>query len=436
MLATIGSVASLLVGLAFLITGHGLQLTLIPLRATAEGWTAFDIGMIGSAYFVGFVAGCVVAPALILRAGHIRAFAALVSLCSAVTLLQAIFVAVAPWILFRMLVGAALAGLYMINESWLNDRATNENRGTIMGVYIAVNFGAITVGQLMVGLDSPASFTLFAVSSVAISLAAIPVALTKSAQPAPLAVARLRPREVYAASPVGLVGVTVVGLANGAFWALVAVYAVGEGLDAREVAIFTGLATIAGAAAQWPIGRISDRLDRRIVLSILLVLAAGVGLALAFLPIAGGLWIPLAVAFGLVTFPTYSVAAAHAYDYAPSGGHVATAAGLLLANGFGAIIGPILAAALMEATSNPMLFLFTAVWQLGLAAFALARIRTRAGLPTAEKTDFDLAATAAVGTVISPEPLDPADDLVLVPGGVTPEAMPPEEPATPPAASP
>ena len=108
----------------------------------------------------------------------------------------------------------------------------------------------------------------------------------------------------------------------------------------------------------------------------------------------------------------------------------------LLANGFGAIIGPILAATLMEATSNPMLFLFTALWQLGLAAFALARIRTRAAMPTAEKTDFDFAATAAVGTVISPEPLDPADDLVLVPGGVTPEAMPPEAPAPPPAASP
>ncbi|MCB1501173.1 MAG: MFS transporter [Bauldia sp.] len=436
MLATIGSVASLLVGLAFLIAGHGLQLTLIPLRATAEGWTPFEIGVIGSAYYVGFVAGCLVAPHVILRAGHIRAFAALVSLCSAVTLLQAIFVAVAPWILFRMLVGATLAGLYMINESWLNDRAANENRGTIMGVYIAVNFAAITVGQLMVGLGSPTSFTLFAVASVAISLAAIPVALTTSAQPAPLAVARLRPKELYAASPVGLVGVTVVGIANGAFWALAAVYAVGEGLDDHQVAIFTGLATVSGAVAQWPIGRISDRIDRRIVLATLLALAACVGLALAFLPIAGGLWIPLAVAFGLVTFPTYSVAAAHAYDFAPAGGHVATAAGLLLANGFGAIIGPILAAALMEATTTAMLFVFTAFAQCGLALFAIARMRTRATLPATEKVDFDLAATAPMGTVIPPEPLDPAHDLVLMPGGATPEAMPPEEPPGPPAASP
>ncbi len=415
MLAAIGGIASLLVGVAFLISGHGLQLTLIPLRATAEGWTPVEIGIIGSAYYVGFVAGCVAAPYVILRAGHIRAFAALVSLCAAVTILQALVVAVIPWMLFRLLVGAALAGLYMIIESWLNDRATNENRGAIMSVYIGVNFAAITIGQLMVTFDAPTSFTLFAVASVMVSLATIPVVLTKSAQPAPIAAARIRPRELYAASPVGMVGVTVVGVANGAFWSLAAVYAIGEGLDSRQVAIFTGLATIGGALAQWPAGRISDRVDRRIVLIVLLTLAAAVGLALAFLPIADGLWIPLAVLFGVTTLPTYAVAAAHAYDHTPPGGYVATAAGLMLANGVGAIVGPLLAAWLMEATSTAMLFLFIAFAQSGLVLFAIARMKTRAAPATADKTDFDLAATAPVGAVISPEPLDPADDLVLVP---------------------
>jgi len=415
MLAAIGAIASLLVGIAFLLSGHGLQITLIPLRAAAEGWTPFEIGIIGSAYYVGFVLGCVAAPYVILRAGHIRAFAALVSLCAAVSLLQAMVVAVAPWILFRILFGATFAGLYMIIESWLNDRATNENRGTIMSVYIGVNFAAITVGQLMVTLDTPTSFTLFALASIMISLSTIPVVLTKSAQPAPIAVARIRPRALYEASPVGIVGVTVVGIANGAFWSLLAVYAIGEGLESSQVAIFTGLATIGGALAQWPAGRISDSVDRRIVLIVLLVLAASVGLALAFLPIADGLWIPLAVLFGVTTLPTYAVAAAHAYDHAPPGGFVATAAGLLLANGVGAIIGPLLAAGLMQATSTAMLFLFIAFAQCGLALFAIARMKTRASPPSEAKTDFDLAATAPVGAVIPPEPLDPADDLVLVP---------------------
>lgn len=415
MIATIASIASLLVGIAFLLSGHGLQITLIPLRAAAEGWTPFEIGIIGSAYYVGFVAGCVAAPYVILRAGHIRAFAALVSLCAAVSLMQAVVVAVAPWILFRVLFGATFAGLYMIIESWLNDRATNENRGTIMSVYIGVNFAAITVGQFMVTLDTPTSFTLFALASIMVSLSTIPVVLTKSAQPAPIAVARIRPRALYEASPVGIVGVTVVGVANGAFWSLLAVYAIGEGLDSRQVAVFTGLATIGGALAQWPAGRISDRVDRRIVLIVLLVLAAMVGVALAFLPIADGLWIPLAVLFGVTTLPTYAVAAAHAYDHAPPGGFVATAAGLLLANGVGAIVGPLLAAGLMEATSTAMLFLFIALAQSGLALFAIARMKTRAAPAGGAKTDFDLAATAPVGAVIPPAPLDPTDDLVLVP---------------------
>lgn len=423
MIATIASIASLLVGVAFLISGHGLQLTLIPLRAAAEGWTPVEIGIIGSAYYVGFVAGCVVSPYAILRAGHIRGFAALVSLCAAVSILQAVVVSVVPWILFRLMVGATLAGLYMIIESWLNDRATNQNRGTIMSVYIGVNFAAITMGQFMVTFDAPTSFTLFAFASVMVSLSAVPVALTKSAQPAPIAVARIRPRELYAASPVGIVGVTVVGVANGAFWSLAAVYALGEGLNSGQVAVFTGLATIGGALAQWPAGWISDRIDRRGVLIVLLTLAATVGLALAFLPIADGLWIPLAVLFGMTTLPTYSIAAAHAYDHTPSGGYVATAAGLMLANGTGAIIGPILAAGLMERTSTAMLFLFTAFAQCGLALFALARMKTRAAPADEEKTGFDLAATAPVGAVISPEPLDPADDLVLVPDAVAP---PPE----------
>ncbi|HET7714539.1 MAG TPA: MFS transporter, partial [Bauldia sp.] len=140
------------------------------------------------------------------------------------------------------------------------------------------------------------------------------------------------------------------------------------------------------------------------------------------LPIADGLWIPLAVLFGVTTLPTYAVAAAHAYDHAPPGGYVATAAGLLLANGVGAIVGPILAAALMERTSTAMLFLFTAFAQSGLALFAIARMKSRAAPTVPEKTEFDLAATAPVGAVIPPEPLDPADGFVIVPDGARPAA--------------
>lgn len=416
MRSTLAPISALLLGVLFLISGHGLQITLVPLRATAEGWSPFAIGAIGSAYYVGFVFGCLAGPFVILRAGHIRAFAAMVALTSATTLCQALFVAIAPWLGFRFVIGACLAAIYLIIESWLNDRATNANRGLLMATYILVNFVALTAGQFLMTLAPPTDFTLFAVAAIVMSLATIPVVLSNSAQPAPITIVRFRPAALYRASPVGIVGVSVIGLANGAFWALAAVYAVGEGLTAQQAAIFTGLATVGGAIGQWPAGLISDRVDRRIVLVCLLTAAAVVGFVLTFLPIGGYIWMPLAVLFGICTLPTYSVAAAHAYDHAERGSYVETSAGILLANGAGSIAGPLLAAGLMEVTTTSALFLFTGASQGLLALFVISRLRVRPSPKDADKTSFDLAATAPVGGVISPASPDPADPNVVVPG--------------------
>jgi MFS family permease len=422
MKSTLAPVASLLLGVGFLISGHGLQLTLIPLRAAADGWTEFQIGAVGSAYYIGFVAGCFGAPYVILRAGHIRAFTAMVSLTAATMAAHPLWVAFLPWFVFRLIIGASLAGLYMIIESWLNDRATNATRGLIMSAYIVVNFVAITLGQLTVTLYPPTEFSLFAIATMAMAIAAIPVAMTRSAQPAPITLVRFRPAALYRSSPVGVVGVTLIGVANGSFWSLGAVSAVGAGLTAAEAAIFMSIATTGGALTQWPVGRLSDRVDRRIVLMALLAVAALVGLALAFLPLShGGLYF-LALLFGMATLPTYSIAAAHAYDHAQPGSYVETAAGILLTNASGAIVGPLLAATLMEQAGTSALFLFTAIAQASLAAFAFTRLGKRAAPATADKTEFDLAATAPVGGVMSPEPLDPNDPNVATPPGADADA--------------
>ena len=415
MKSTLAPVASLLLGVGFLISGHGLQLTLIPLRAAADGWTEFQIGAVGSAYYIGFVAGCFGAPFVILRAGHIRAFTAMVSLTAATMAAHPLWVAFLPWFVFRLIIGASLAGLYMIIESWLNDRATNATRGLIMSAYIVVNFVAITIGQLTVTLYPPTEFSLFAIATMAIAIAAIPVALTRSAQPAPITLVRFRPAALYRSSPVGVVGVTLIGVANGSFWSLAAVSAVGAGLTPAEAAIFMSIATTGGALTQWPVGRLSDRVDRRIVLMSLLAVAALVGLALAFLPLShGGLYF-LALLFGMATLPTYSIAAAHAYDHAAPGTYVETAAGILLTNASGAIVGPLLAATLMEQAGTSTLFLFTAIAQASLAVFAFTRLAKRAAPATADKTEFDLAATAPLGGAMSPGPLDPNDPNVATP---------------------
>lgn len=403
MRTTFGPILALLLGVFLLIAGHGIQLTLIPLRAAVDAWTPFAIGVVGSAYFVGFVLGCLAAPHAIQRSGHIRAFAAFVALAAAITLAQFLWVAVVPWVVFRFGMGICLAGLYLVIESWLNDQATNATRGHIMSAYVVVSFTAITAGQFAVSLASPTEVLLFAAATILIVLATIPVVLTKAAQPAPLTLVRFRPKALYRSSPVGIVGVTMIGMTSGAFWSLAVVYALGVGMNTREAAVFTGLATVGGALAQWPVGRLSDFVDRRLVLIGLLLGAVLIGLLLALLPVAGGVRLLLGFLFGAMTLPTYAVAAAHAYDHAARENYVETAAGVLLATGIGSIAGPFVAAALIEGTRPEALFLFTAAAQGALALFVLARLWMRESPRPDEKTGFDLAATAPTGALIPPE---------------------------------
>jgi MFS family permease len=430
MRSTLANISSLLLGLAFLIVGHGLQMTLIPLRAEAEGWTSFEIGVIGSAFYVGFVAGCIGAPYLIRRAAHIRAFTAMVSVATAAMVALPLWVAFGPWFVLRVLFGASIAGLYMVIESWLNDGATNATRGGIMAAYVMVNYASIAVGQLIVTLHTPNDFTLFAVGAIAVTLAAIPVALTGSAQPAPIAIVRFNPRELFRLSPVGVVGVTVVGLANGAFWSLGAVAAVGAGLSVQGAAIFLAIVTAAGALAQWPAGRLSDRIDRRYVLIGLLAGAAVVGLLFVALPAPQTTWLFLAVVFGCLMAPTYSITAAHAYDHAAPGTFVETAAGLFIANASGAIVGPLVASAMMGLIGPSALFLFTAAAQGALAVYVYIRVRSRPAPVAPEKADFDLAAAVPVPGGVPLEVGDPAVILPDPPPGATQDAPdgPPDVP--------
>jgi MFS family permease len=341
---------------------------------------------------------------LIRHAGHIRAFMATVSLFAACMVFLPLAVTFPVWLAVRVLIGFALSGLYMIIESWLNDRASNTTRGLTMAFYIMVNYAALAIGQWAVTLYSPLDFSLFAIATLTISLSAIPLALTRQSQPAPVALVRFRPMEVYRASPVGLVGALVVGVANGAFWSLGAVAAVSAGMTTQAAAGFMALGTAAGAVSQWPAGRLSDRIDRRIVLIGLLTGATVFGLLLAFLPPVGQLWFVLAIFFGFCIAPSYSICAAHTYDHTEPGNFVETAASLFLASATGSIAGPLLASITMERLGAPRLFLFTSVVQASLAIYALTRLRARPAPSTASKAEFDLAATAPVGGPIIPEP--------------------------------
>lgn len=398
-----------------LLAGHGALLTLVPLRAVAEAFSSIEIGFLGAAYYLGFVVGCVVAPYVILRAGHIRTFAALVALMVAATLVLPLAVDVAPWFVARILTGFCLAGLFLVIESWLNDRAANENRGLVFAAYIAVNYGGIAIGQLIVASGDPGAFDLFAITALILALATVPVVLTRSAQPAPIALVRFRPVEVYRSSPVGLVGVTLIGVATGAFWTLSALFAVESGLDSREAALFLGIAVVGGVLAQWPVGRLSDRYDRRHVLVGLLLTSAALGVAVGFLPLGRTALLVSAFPLGAALLSGYSIAVAHAFDHAEPGKFVETSASLLFANGIGSMMGPIAASAMMAASGAGGLFALTALAQAGLAAFVFYRLRSRKAVAGELKVGFTVGATSQSGAVLTPEGYEPESPDVVMP---------------------
>lgn len=404
MAQTLAPLASLFLGISFLLCGNGLQTTLVPLRAAAEGFSAVEIGLVGSSYYLGFVIGCLATPHLIGRVGHIRTFAALVSAASAVALVHPIAVDVVVWTLARAVTGFALAGLYLIVESWLNDRATNENRGFVMSAYIITNFVTITGGQMLVTTAPIGGFTLFAFAAILIGVASIPVALSRAAQPAPVAVVRFDPVKLFRMAPVGIAGSFMIGVANGAFWSLGTLYATARGLSADGAAVFMSVAVIGGAVMQWPVGRLSDSRDRRLVLAGVMIAAAAAALVFALVPLSGLPLMAMALVFGMASLTGYSVAAAHAYDRADKSSYVEMAAGVLLANGLGSVIGPISASALVQHFGASALFFFMTATQLVLVVFIALRTAVRAGATDAEKTGFDVVATAPVGGPIAPEP--------------------------------
>jgi MFS family permease len=389
MLSTIAPVGALLLGVAFLLMGNGLQSTLLPIRGEIEAFSTLSIGVMGSAYYVGFALGCLFCPHVVRAVGHIRAFTAMVAVASTVALLHVMFLEPVVWWPLRGLTGFCFAGLYLVIESWLNDRATNGTRGAIFGIYTFVNLTVITVGQFMITLYDPAAFPLFALASILVSLAAVPVALTRLPPPKPVAVVRLRLKHLYGLSPVGVAGCGIVGLANGAFWSFGPLYATGRGLDLTSLATFMGLTVLGGALAQWPFGRLSDKRDRRQVIALACGLSVLAGLLLAVL---GGLWtraiFPLTVLFGAFAFPIYAICVAHANDMMARDEFVEASSGLLLANGVGSAIGPILASAAMSLIGPSGLFYYTAVIHAAMLAFVLYRIRQRAPAAPQERGSF------------------------------------------------
>ena len=385
----LASIAALLLSVALLQAGNGLQGTLLPVRADIEQFSTFAIGLLGSTYYAGFVAGCLLGPYLVRQVGHIRVFTAMAALASAAPLVHGLLPMPLPWWLLRVLTGFCTAVLFMVIESWLNERATKQTRGSVLAVYLVINLTVVTIGQMMLTLYDPNDFVLFALASILVSVAAVPVALSAAPAPAPIQRVKIHLREVFQISPVGFVSCFAVGAANGAFWALGPRFASASGLAVAGIAIFMSVTVLAGAAGQWPIGKLSDRLDRRRVLLAVSVLVGLIGAALSLRGEATGHGLMVLTAFwGFFAFPMYGLAVAHANDYAATDQFVEVSSASLLVYASGAAVGPLAAASLMTHLHASHLYTYTAFVHFALALFVLWRMRQRAPAPVKEQVRF------------------------------------------------
>lgn len=380
MLNTLRPIASLLAGTALLLVGVGLLNTLIPLRGITAGFSATLLGGLTSAYYAGYFIGTFTMPPLVRRIGHIRAFAFCTASAACIVLLHAFGTNPLAWLALRLLTGIVLVSLYAIIESWLNAQAPVGKRGAVFATYMVVNLCALALGQQLLRLQGE-PFVLFVVVALLVCVATLPVLATHQAQPQPQAVRRLQLRLLFEVAPTAGLGALLSGLALGAFWGLLPVYARKTGFDAVATGTYMSVAILGGAALQWPLGRLSDRHDRRITLA--LAAAAAAALALAGIVLGGRRWPEMAIifAFGGMSFAVYPILVAHLVDYAPPEDLLAVSSSVLLVYGVGSALGPLVAGALMSGLGAWSLFAWFALTHGVLAVYAAWRYRTRERAP-------------------------------------------------------
>jgi MFS family permease len=426
-------VTALLLAVAVLMLGGGLQAVLLPIRAEIEGFSDLHIGLMGSAYYLGQIGGCLMTPAIVARVGHIRAFAAFSAIASVAPLLHPISADPLLWMVLRLVTGITIAGVLLVIESWLAAAADHETRGSVLGAYTLIHLAVLMAGMQMISFGSPSSFELFSVVAVLFSLAAVPIALTTAIAPVPPKRAKMRLGWIFYISPAAWLAAFLSGITNGAFWMLTPVFAKDIGYSSSGIALFLAVGVLAGAITQWPVGSLSDRMGRRSLIAVTGLVAGigGVGLALAPTDNVVLMFAFIAV-FGGANFPIYTLALAHINDLVSKRRAVEVASSLLLIFSIGAVIGPIVSAFAMDMFGPGALFVTTAVAHLAITATMTIRGQLRPRIPMRHREDFVLLPR----TTPAVYELDPrADPTAEVPEPEPPEPAP-EAASEPPARDP
>jgi MFS family permease len=379
----------LLIAAGILLGGNGLQGTLIALRGASEGFSSSTIGFMGTAYFAGFLLGCVFITRIMKAVGHVRSFSALAAIASAGTLLLVLVIDPVMWSAVRFASGFCFAGLFTIMESWLNSGVSNHDRARVLALYRIIDIGSVTGAQFLIPVFGADGFAIFAIMSIMITLSLVPVSLGDRSNPTPPESVKLDLARVWRISPLGCIGCIAVGVTNSSFRTLSPVYAEQIGMNVTDVVTFVSVGIIGGAIIQYPLGYLSDIWDRRMVLLLTTIGALASALALVFFAGSDALTnFVIVFVFGSFAMPLFSLSAAHANDRAGKDEFVLVNAALMLFYSFGAIGGPISASWVMQNFGPHSLFIFSALVYAVLIFIILYRMLVRSAVPASKRGRF------------------------------------------------
>ncbi len=390
---------ALFLGMGAIMLAYGFQGSLLGVRAVKEEFSLTETGFMMSGYFVGYFIGAAIIPKLISRVGHIRIFAAFASIASLVILIHAVFISPFVWFLLRVLTGISMVSIYTVAESWLNDRASNKNRGSVLSIYMVILYGAMGIGMFFLNFSNPINFEPFIMVSIITSAALIPILFTKRKPPTFKKIETMTIQEVYISSPFGMVSSFLYGITQSALFTLLAVYAAGMNFSIFQISLVTFLLAISGAISQWPIGKLSDIYDRRRVIIIVSFAAAFFALCAIFS--SGQMYLPdglgtskfwfyiFLILFAFCSLPMFSLILAHTNDYIPKEKFVAAGASLQFIFGLGAMGGPFLCSIFMEVVGLNGYFIFLMFFHILIGTYGVYRSRIR---PAVENPDSQFTA--------------------------------------------
>ncbi len=372
------SVAALLLSFGLLLLANGMFSTLLGLRGRLEGFSTETIGFVMAGFFIGLLLGATYAVRLISAVGHIRGFAAFASIMSISVLGHVLLIDPVFWFFLRLAAGFCMAGMVMVVESWLNERASNDNRGRILSFYMMINYLGSGIGQFMVSVADPAKFQLFAIASIIFSLALVPILLTRANAPLPSSPQRMTFRDLYGVSPIGVIGTICAGMVNSSINGMGPLFAKESGLSVFGVSTFMACVIMSGMVLQFPIGRLSDYFNRRTILMIVALATAGAAVAVIWATGQAPIWLYIMGGFfGAFCYTVYPLCAAQVNDLADSKKLVQVSAGLLFAYGVGASIGPIVASQMMGQFGPQGMFISNAALAGTLVLFTIYRMIAR-----------------------------------------------------------